>query len=202
MIEQITGTVQAIAPQKLVITVAGGIGLGVSVPSEQLATIGQVISLYAYMHWNAENGPSLYGFMTETDRQVFLAIINCPGIGPKIGLGILQAMPAGTFIGAIACDDTKALCAVPGIGARKAEGIIVALKGRLDAIAGATLAEQAPASAAHANLLEVTRALSSLGYERMEITRALATLKKVENLEQQTVAMLLKKALAALARGA
>ena len=201
MIEQITGLDQASMPQRIVITVAG-IGLGVWVPSEQLATIGQPISLFTYLHWNAENGPSLYGFMTETDRQVFLAIINCPGIGPKIGLGILQAMPAGTFIGAIACDDTKALCAVPGIGARKAEGIIVALKGRLEHITGATLAEQAPANAAHTNLLEVTRALSSLGYERLEISRAMAAIKKAENLEQQTVAMLLKQALAALARGA
>ena len=80
------------------------------------------------MHWNAENGPSFYGFTTPFDKTVFTHIMQCPGIGPKIALTALASIGASGILEAIQCGDIKRLSSINGVGTKKAEQIILHLK--------------------------------------------------------------------------
>ena len=84
--------------------------------------------MQTYMHWNQDNGPTLYGFNSILEKTVFLLIISCSGIGPKIGLAVLHHLEPATFVQAIIEENIKVLSSISGIGAKKAEQICVALK--------------------------------------------------------------------------
>ncbi len=127
MLTYITGTVKDIKEKSLVLEV-GNFGLSLQVPQAQKIAKDTQATLHTYLHWNQENGPSLFGFQTLLERQVFLLIIECPKIGPSIALSVLSQLTAGQFLECITSQDDKQLSKVNGIGAKKAEQLIVQLK--------------------------------------------------------------------------
>ena len=131
MIDSIEGKIIAIADQHIVIRPnSSGFSLMVSVPNSTLFKKNDVLELKIYMHWSQEQGPHLFGFVTEKERQVFLLIISCSGIGPKIGLAALNHLSPNAFIAALLQGDIKTLSKISGIGTRKAETLIVSLKNK------------------------------------------------------------------------
>ena len=136
---------------------------------ESLFIVDKQQKIYAYLHWNQEHGPALYGFQKELDKVVFLLIIGCSGIGPRIGLAILADLGAQEFLDAIYTGNEKSLSKVSGIGAKKAEQVIVHLKHKVDQLlkSGITVAS----SGEHAQWSMVTDALYALNYSRSEITQ-------------------------------
>src|SRR5437762_3856954 len=127
MVDYFLGIITNSHEQEIIIDL-GIVGVTLQVPCNQIFEKGIKTKVYCHMHWSAENGPSLFGFATSTERTVFRIIISCSGIGPKIALAILTDLGANNFITAITTGDENLLSKVNGIGKKKAEQIIVQLK--------------------------------------------------------------------------
>ena len=76
----------------------------------------------------------LYGFATEEERDLFLLLIGVQSVGPKVALAVLSGGPPRELLGAVAGGDTARLQAVPGIGKRTAERIVVELREKVGAV--------------------------------------------------------------------
>jgi Holliday junction DNA helicase RuvA len=81
-----------------------------------------------------EDALSLYGFATEEERDLFLLLIGVQGVGPKMAQAVLSGGAPRELIGSVAAGDVKRLTAVPGIGKRTAERIIVELREKVGAV--------------------------------------------------------------------
>ncbi|HEV2916180.1 MAG TPA: Holliday junction branch migration protein RuvA [Candidatus Babeliales bacterium] len=198
MIDRLEGIVQAIEEQKIIIR-AGPISFGVYVANERSIAIGSTVSLHIYMVWNQENGPSLYGFDSALDKTIFMMVIGCNGIGPKLGLSILSRLGSAGFLEAIQSANHEALSSVSGIGTKKAEQIMVSCKHKVQKliISGITLDNNLKLSCWY----EIDQALTSLRYSRSEINNALEYLRSESTSKgTPTFDYLLRKALSYLSQ--
>lgn len=172
MIAAVSGEILARRADHVVVD-AGGVGYRLAVSSETLRLVppvGQRVSLHAHLV-SSQDSLALYGFATEDERELFLALISVSGVGPKVGLAALSGGPVGELLRAIASGDAKRIQAVPGIGKRTAERIIVELRekvsGQLDERVLVTATESAgPRGEARDGLL-------GLGYTPIEAERLL-----------------------------
>lgn len=199
MIDLINGLITACEPHRIVILVNNALGFGVNVPNENRFALNQSVSLLIHFHWNADNGPTLYGFETLEERQVFQLIISCSGIGPKIGLAALHHLSASTILSAIATNDVKILSSVSGIGTKKAENIIVQLKDKAEKLLleNPSLTQD---NCAARDVTEVTQVLISLNYSRQEIGAALDYVKGQPDYKNLAFDGFLRKALSFLSK--
>ncbi len=166
MIRTLSGTVQAITDCDITITI-GPVGLAIQVPTPNQFQVGNAVTMATYLHWNQEQGPTLFGFMHEVDRAVFLLIISCAGVGPKIALAALAQLGAAPILTALQTSNTKVLSQVSGIGAKKAEQIIAHLRHKAEKIAKNFDTSITGTTLTHWE--DVTQALVSLNYTRTEI---------------------------------
>lgn len=197
MIDHLIGNVVAIREQEVTVDVAN-MGFAVNVALAQQFELNKQAKLYIHFHWNTENGPSLFGFGQELDRSIFRIIIGCSGIGPKIGLAILADLGAQSFLHAITTEDVQALSKVNGIGKKKAEQIIVHLKHKVADLIGTGAVVTSSVELTH--LHDVSQALESLNYSRIEIGRVMDYLKKNTKLDEVSFDYLLRQALSYLAK--
>lgn len=169
-----------------------GIGFDVAVVQPALFERGKAAELFTYMHWNQENGPSLYGFSSAQERDFFVLIIGCSGIGPKIALAILEQIEITDFVHAIQTGDGLSLSKLKGIGLKKAEQLILQLKGKIDTF---SCAQSVKTSGAHQHVKQLSDVLQSLNYSRTEVQQAIAYVR--ETVTDETVAFepCLRKAL-------
>jgi len=152
---------------------AAGVGYRLAVSAETLRTIppvGERIFLHAHLI-SRDDSLALYGFATEDERDLFLMLIGISGVGPKVALAALSGGPVGELLRAIASGDAKRFQAVPGIGKRTAERIIVELREKVageleDAPSIATGVSGAPRDEARDGLV-------NLGYTPLEAERLL-----------------------------
>jgi Holliday junction DNA helicase RuvA len=198
MVDYVVGIVKEAQDQHIVLDM-GMIGLSLQVPNAQSFAKDASIKVYSYLHWNSDNGPSLFGFAVPLDRSIFCVIISCSGIGPKIALAILAELGSQGFLHAISVGDDQMLSKVNGIGKKKAEQIIVQLKHKV-----ATLIESGTVDAADikdsSHFHDVGLALQSLNYSRPEIGRAMDYLKKNTKVDKVTFDVLLRQALSFLSK--
>jgi len=133
MIASISGSIQRIEPNSLVIAV-GGVGIRVSVPRTVLEDVGGVgRSLYLHTHLIVrEQELALYGFETLEDLQLFQVLLGVSGVGPKVGLAILSTLSPELLKSAIMREETAVLQRVPGIGKKTAERLMFQLRDKLD----------------------------------------------------------------------
>lgn len=133
MIATISGTIQKIAKDHLIIGV-GGVGLRVFVPRtvlEDVGGTGRTIHLYTHLIIR-ENEFALYGFEQEEDLSLFELLLGVSGVGPKVAISILSTLSPELLKGAIMREETAALQRVPGIGKKTAERIMFYLRDKLD----------------------------------------------------------------------
>ena len=107
-----------------------GVGYRLAVSSltmRELPGTGEEAFLHAHLVMR-DDAIQLYGFATEAERELFLLLIGVQGVGPKVALAVLSGGSAGELLGAIAAGDAPRFQAVPGIGKRTAERIIVELR--------------------------------------------------------------------------
>ena len=154
---------------------AAGVGYRLAVSAETLRTIppvGERAFLHAHLI-SRDDSLALYGFATEDERDLFLMLISISGVGPKVALAALSGGPVGELLRAIASGDAKRFQAVPGIGKRTAERIIVELRekvaGELDD------APSIPSGTGGGPREEARDGLVNLGYTPTEAERLLAT---------------------------
>jgi len=198
MIDYFVGIIKEVHEQEIILDI-GTMGISLQVPQGHTFTKDASVKVYNYLHWNTENGPSLFGFATPLDRSVFKIIISCSGIGPKIALAILADLGTNSFLQAISTGDDQALSKVSGIGKKKAEQIIVQLKHKVaHFIESGTVDMSDMKDVAHFN--DVSLALQSLNYSRIEIGRAMEYVKKNIKGDRVTFDILLRQALSYLSK--
>lgn len=172
MIAAVSGEVLARRPGHVIVE-AAGVGYQLAVSTETLRAVpavGKRVSLHAHLIAR-DDSLALYGFATEEERELFRSLISVSGVGPKVGLAALSGGASAELSRAIAAGDAKRFQAVPGIGKRTAERIIVELRERFadrleqEVAAGAT--ETAGPRA------EARDGLAGLGYSPQEVERLL-----------------------------
>ena len=180
MIATLHGKMQSRTADALIVNV-GGVGFRVRVPSGTLANLGAAgsdVLLFTHLHVR-EDDLSLYGFATEDELRLFETLLTVSGIGPKVAMGVLSSASAETLRVAIAQGNLDVLTALPGIGKKTAQRLVLELKGRIDVSGLGELGELSPIDE------DVMNALINLGYSAAEATRAArsvpASVKMVED---------------------
>jgi len=193
MIGRIRGTLVHKQPPDVLVEV-GGVGYELQVPMTtlfQLPAIGAEVSLVTHFVVR-EDAQLLYGFIDEQDRSLFRDLIKISGVGPKLALTILSGMDANSFARCVQAGDISSLVALPGVGKKTAERLLVEmrdkLKGWLERMETATAtASGAPVSPRPADrVADAEGALITLGYKPAEASRVVAAVNddSVENSEE------------------
>jgi holliday junction DNA helicase RuvA len=121
-----------------VVVEAGGVGYGMDVPAttaQRLGHRGDEAELWVYTHVS-EDTLRLYGFHDRNEREVFEVFLGISGVGPRLALAILSTFSGPDLIQIVLTGNAAALKAVPGIGLKKAEKLLLELKGRVDRLGG------------------------------------------------------------------
>jgi len=170
MIASLQGQVGAVAFDHLVVVV-GGVGFKVFAPFKSVsAAVGDDVFLHTLMIVR-EDAITLYGFSTVAERETFERLISVSGVGPKLALAILGALPLDRLRTAVASGQAETLTRVPGIGKKTAEKIIFELKDKLKGADGLI-----PAASYSDVNKDVLDALTTFGYSVSEAQAALAAL--------------------------
>jgi Holliday junction DNA helicase RuvA len=169
MIGRLTGRLAAKAPDSVLLDV-GGVGYRVHIPLStfyELPEAESPASLWIHTHVR-EDTLALYGFLTERERSLFLLLMSVAGIGPRVALTVLSGIPPLELVEALRGQDVRRLVAVPGVGKKTAERMVLELAEK-----AAAFAAEAPAGAPAAVAAEdVVSALTNLGYRKPEAERA------------------------------
>jgi Holliday junction DNA helicase RuvA len=172
MIAAVKGEVLVRRPDHVVID-AHGVGYRLAVSSETLKAVpaaGSETFLHAELIAR-EDSLALYGFATEDERELFRMLISVGGVGPKVAMAALSGGSSRELLRAIAAGDTKRFQAVPGIGKRTAERIIVELR---EKVAGALEVESAIVAGEEGDARSLARdGLVNLGYQPLEAEQLL-----------------------------
>ncbi len=134
MIALISGTV-AVRRTDHVVVDCGGVGYRLAVSAETLRhvpAVGNPVTLHAHLVVR-DDALALYGFFSEEERELFLMLLGVQSVGPKVALAVLSGGPPRELLAALAAGDTARLQAVPGIGKRTAERIVVELREKVGA---------------------------------------------------------------------
>ncbi len=171
MISRLRGAATAV-PEGLIVDV-GGVGYLVAASAGALrkAALDTEVVVETYLHVR-EDTLQLYGFADGAERELFTQLLTVNGIGPKVALAIVSGSSVGELRRAIALEDVARFQAIPGIGKKTAERIVLELKGKLGT------EEVTPISAAAGTPAHVTarEALVELGYTLVEAEQALASI--------------------------
>jgi Holliday junction DNA helicase RuvA len=170
MIARLTGVLEEKSPEQLLIDVHG-VGYQVFVSLQtfyRLPALHERVLLYIYTHLR-EDALQLFGFSDEKEKASFLLLKGVSGIGPRLALNILSGIPVAELETALRASDVTRLVAVPGVGKKTAERLVIELREKVgsleDGLPGVS-GEQAAFSA------EATSALVNLGYRRAEAEKA------------------------------
>ena len=171
MIARLRGTAAGRTPDGLVVDV-GGVGYLVAATPSVLsrAETGAEVTVETYLHVR-EDALQLYGFHDAAERELFTQLLTVSGIGPKVALAVVSGSPTADLRRAIALGDHARFQAIPGIGKKTAERIVLELKEKLAASAEALVAT---AGSAASTDLVAREALVELGYSVLEAEQRLA----------------------------
>ena len=134
MIASVRGTVLVHRPDAVVIE-CGGVGYRLAISAQTLRhvpAVGSQVTLHTHLVVR-DDALSLYGFATEEERELFLMLLSVQSVGPKVALAVLSGGPPRELLTLLAAGDTGRLQAVPGIGKRTAERIVVELREKVGA---------------------------------------------------------------------
>ena len=183
MIARLRGKAVASTPEGLILDV-GGVGYLVAATPAAVRTASgaEETTIETYMHVR-EDVLQLYGFADRDERELFLQLLTVNGIGPKVALAIVSGSPVDELRRAIVREDTARFVAIPGIGKKTAERIVLELKGSIaDSIAPSESSE-----------LMARDALVELGWTVIDAERALLDVDGSRPVEEQ-VRMALRRA--------
>ncbi len=168
MISRLRGAPAGRTVDGLVLDV-GGVGYLVAATPSALRLADGVpeVTLETYLHVR-EDALQLYGFADAAERALFVHLLGVGGIGPKVALAVVSSAPAADLQRAIALGDTARFQAIPGIGKKTAERIVLELKDSIADTIDSGVAAGAPRE------LVARDALVELGYSVVEAERALA----------------------------
>jgi len=162
-----------------VVVLTGSVGYRAAVSAETLRhvpAVGEQVTLHTHLIVR-DDALSLYGFHSEQERELFLMLLSVQAVGPKVALGVLSAGAPRELIAALAAGDAARFQAVPGIGKRTAERIIVELREKVGVESGAPAGARTPIVARrgegqHPRML-AREGLLELGYAPGEVDELL-----------------------------
>jgi Holliday junction DNA helicase RuvA len=176
MIGRLRGTVAARSASGLLIDV-GGVGYLVAATPRVSARVGEETTVEIHTHVR-EDALQLYGFASGDERELFELLLGVSGIGPKVALAIVSGSPPAELRRAIARDDLARFEAIPGIGRKTAQRVVMELKDKL----GSPDLAAAPVDG---GALEARDALVALGWTVIDADRALAEVDESLPTEEQ-----------------
>jgi Holliday junction DNA helicase RuvA len=198
MIARLRGRLLEKAPESIVVDVGGvGYQLFVSLNSfYRLPNPGVEVDLFVHTHVR-EDALQLYGFLDAAERTLFLLLLQVSTIGPKVAVGVLSGMDTPDLERAIADGDARRLVAVPGIGKKKADLMILQLREKVKVLQQARAAASSESAVrVGGDAAEAVSALVNLGYKQHEAERAVA---RAEQSGTRALADLIREALRRLA---
>lgn len=181
MIDHLKGRLKGSGKDYVVVECAG-IGFRVQVPAATRAGMppeGEECLLRTHLQIR-ESGADLFGFASEAEREIFLALTGVGGVGPKSAIAVLSALGVSGVLAGCAREDATAFTRVPGIGKKLAQRIVLELPDRLKKVAVELSAEVPEAVEARAGApeSEAVEALVALGYPRADAQTAVARIRK------------------------
>ncbi len=201
MIAHLSGTVTAAGPTWLIIDV-GGIGIRALCPPATAAAVrvGERSTLITSLVVR-EDSLTLYGFSDEDERDAFELVQTASGVGPKLAQAIVSVLNPQQLRTAIQTENLAALCAVPGIGRKGAQKLVIELKDRIQLLAVDATAEAPTGHAAPVWREQVGEGLQGLGWSGKDAEAACDRVAAAHpDAEEMPVAQLMRTALASLAR--
>lgn len=182
MIGRLVGILSEKQPPFLLVDV-GGVGYEVEAPMTtiyDLPQMGEKVTLMTHLVVR-EDAHQLYGFIRESDRKLFRALIKVSGVGAKLALAILSSMDASTFAHCIGQGNVALLTSIPGIGKKSAERLIIEMKDKLS-----VLSAGAPDNKTVSSFLgtetsptqDAVDALIALGYKPQEANKMIQSAHK------------------------
>ncbi len=204
MLAFIRGQLVSKTPPEVVVDV-GGVGYEIQVPMTtlyQLPELGQEVKLLTHFVVR-EDAQQLFGFCEQEDRRLFRELIKVSGVGPRLALTLLSGMDARAFARCLQRDDIAALVALPGVGKKTAERLVVEMRDKagkwLETLSPEAMNPAQPASTEPAAIdyrEEAEQALVALGYKLAEAARWVAS---VDDDNIDSSAELIRRALKAAA---
>jgi len=169
VIGRLVGRLASKATDHVIVDVAG-VGYLVQIPLStfyELPEAESPASLWIHTYVR-EDALSLYGFLTERERSLFLMLIGVAGIGPRVALTVLSGIPPAELVEALQNSDVRRLMAVPGVGKKTAERMVLELAEKASKFGG----EPGAVRAAAVSPDDVLSALVNLGYRKGDAERA------------------------------
>lgn len=178
MIALLTGHLTSKSFDHVIVDV-GGVGYRLLIPLSTYYALPEEGNVRLHVHTHVrEDAIHLFGFLTTTEKELFGLLLTVSGVGPKLAVNILSHIPAEDLRAALAGGDVKRLSALPGIGKKTAERLVLELKEKiLKSGPPAPRAPLAGASVPPADPLEdILSALVNLGYKESQARKVLESL--------------------------
>jgi Holliday junction DNA helicase RuvA len=165
MFNSLRGTVTGRGPNTLYLT-TGGIEWELEVSGHTLRALAaeESVRIFTHLH-HREDQMRLYGFSSAEERRVFMELTRVSGIGPRAAIRILSAASPEHLVRLLQAEDVEGLTALPGLGMKTAQKIILALRGKL-------VAEAKPGGP-HGEIVE---GLADMGFDRSQVASAVAAI--------------------------
>lgn len=196
MFEFLSGEVAQVTASQVVLDV-GGVGFGIQADAQTRGAVrtGEKRRLYTELRVS-DDRIVVYGFLERRQRELFVRLTAISGVGPKLALSILSSLSTEALTAAVLTEDVKALQAVPGVGRKTAQRLLLELRekvdfadaGELGAAAGALAAAGAEDISAQA-----MEALEGLGYTHPEALKAVAAVRSLGDTPEELVRFALKR---------
>ena len=202
MIASLTGRLAFKAPTHLVLDVHG-VGYEVFIPLSTyygLPNLSETTSLSVHTHVR-EDAIQLFGFLTSQEKDAFVQLTSVSGVGPKLALSILSALPVSDLVASIQSGNVEKLTTVPGIGHKSASRLVLELKDKVGKLHPALAPiSDLPRQGQDAIFDDALSALVNLGYRPQDAKEAL---KQVKNSQTETIVLkdMIRESLKELARG-
>ncbi|MCX6134147.1 MAG: Holliday junction branch migration protein RuvA [Ignavibacteriales bacterium] len=196
MIASLTGILKVKNPTDIVLDVHG-VGYAVTIPLstfEKLGEVGSNATILTHLHVR-EDLLQLFGFATDDERVFFKLLISVNGIGPKIAQGILSRIAVSDLKQHISKENVSALTAIPGVGRKTAERLVIELRDKIGKIDTAGPTSVGRPDGEDELREEALLALTSLGYNRPVAEKAIRQVLAEMNGEKLSLQNLIKKAL-------
>jgi Holliday junction DNA helicase RuvA len=186
MIGQLRGKLLQKKPNLALVDVQG-VGYEVCIPLTsfyELPEEGSEVMLKVHTHVR-EDALALFGFFTQREKDLFLKLISISGIGPKLAVSILSGAKVEELAQAVADGNLARLTAIPGVGRKTAERLVLELKGQITPFLLPEQVRSAGAPAGSDGLQQdILSALVNLGYPRAAAEKALSTILRSGNAER------------------
>ncbi len=184
------------------VLLAAGVGWQINCSNNTLQAapaIGETMRCYTVLSVR-EDAMELFGFATREEKEMYLQLTSISGVGPKMALGLLGAMPLRELSLAILLDDVAAISRAPGIGKKTAQRIALELKDKVTQadVSGGSAAGAAPAAAAvqgdarSEQVMEAIEALTALGYSSVEARNAVGRVRDQSDKAEELIRLALR----------